>query len=149
MVLRDSKQRHTNLSVAWIDYKKAFDMVPHSWILKCLRVFGCADNVVKFIANSMKGWKCTLVCNEKVLGIVPIKRGIFQGDSLSQLLFVLCMIPLSLVLRKVSVGYELKGKKVRINHLLFMDDLKLYAKNESQVESLVNTVQQWWRKRGG
>ena len=141
MVLRDSKKRHTNLSMAWIDYKKAFDMVPHSWILKCMRLFGCADNVVKFIADSMKGWMCTLVCNEKVLGNVLIKRGIFQGDSLSPLLFVLCMIPLSFVLRKVTAGYEVKNKKVKINHLLFMDDVKLYGKNERQLESLVNTVQ--------
>ena len=126
MVLRDCKKCHTNLSMAWIDYKKAFDMIPHSWILKCMRLFGCTDNVVKFIADSMKGWMCTLVCNEKVLGNVLIKRGIFQGDSLSPLVFVLCMIPLSLVLRKVTAGYELKNKKVKINHLLFMDDVKLY-----------------------
>ena len=54
MVLRDSKKRHTNLSMAWIDYKKAFDMVPHPWILKCMRLFGCADNAVKFIADSRR-----------------------------------------------------------------------------------------------
>ena len=29
-VLRDCKKRHTNLAVAWIDYKKAYDMAPHS-----------------------------------------------------------------------------------------------------------------------
>ena len=28
----------------------------------------------------------------------------------------------------------------RINHLLFMDDLKLFAKNEKEVDSLVQTV---------
>ena len=28
--------RKKNLSMAWIDYKKAYDMVPDSWILECL-----------------------------------------------------------------------------------------------------------------
>ena len=28
-----------------------------------------------------------------------------------------------------------------MNHLLFMDDLKLYAKDEKQLDSFVNTVQ--------
>ena len=40
------------------------------------------------------------------LGEVEIKRGIFQGNSLSPLVFVLALIPLSLVLRKVKAAYE-------------------------------------------
>ena len=31
-------------------------------------------------------------------------------------------------------------KKTRINHLLFMDDLKLFAKSNDQINSLVHTV---------
>ena len=31
-VLKDSKKRHTNLSMAWIDYKKAYDFVSHGRI---------------------------------------------------------------------------------------------------------------------
>ena len=60
----------------------------------------------KFFRKSMEQWKLSLTSNGKDLGEVDAKRGIFQGDSLSPLLFVLCMIPLSLVLRKVNVCYE-------------------------------------------
>ena len=28
-VLRDCKRRKTNLAMAWIDYQKAYDMIPH------------------------------------------------------------------------------------------------------------------------
>ena len=31
-VIREVKSRKKNLAMAWIDYKKAYDMVPHSWI---------------------------------------------------------------------------------------------------------------------
>ena len=31
-------------------------------------------------------------------------------------------------------------EKVRINHLLYMDDLKLYAKYEKQIDTLINIV---------
>ena len=75
------------------------------------------------------------------LGHVQIRRGIFQGDSLSPLLLVLCVLPLSLVLRNVKAGYEFKGKQQRINHLLFMDDLKLYGRSGVQIDSLVETIQ--------
>ena len=64
------------------------------------------------------------------LGEVNIKRGIFQGDSFSSLVFVLVLIPLSLILRKAKAAYEFSRSKVKINHLLFMDDLKLYSCNE-------------------
>ena len=45
MILKDCKRRHTNLAMAWIDYRKAYDMVPHSWIIECLEIFGVARNV--------------------------------------------------------------------------------------------------------
>ena len=33
-----------------------------------------------------------------------------------------------------------RDKKTRINNLLFMDDLELFAKSNDQIDSLVNTV---------
>ena len=61
------------------------------------------------------------------LGEIEIKQGIFQGDSLYPLVFVLALIPLSLILRKVKAAYEFSESKEKINYLLFMDDLKLYS----------------------
>ena len=29
-ILKDCKRRHTNPAMSWIDYRKAYDMVPHS-----------------------------------------------------------------------------------------------------------------------
>ena len=103
-------------------------------------MFGVAKNIVTLIENSMANWKTVLTSNQEILGTVDINRGIFQGDSLSPLLFVIIMIPLSLILRDSSAGYQLEKEGSRINHLLFMDDLKLYGKNSNQIDSLVQTV---------
>ena len=43
-VLGDCTRRSTNLAMTEIDYRKAYDMIPHSWISKCLYVFGVAEN---------------------------------------------------------------------------------------------------------
>ena len=58
------------------------------------------------------------------LGEVQIKRGIFQGDSLSPLVFVLTLIPLSLILRKAKAAWQhmsfQKAKKILIIFYLWM-----------------------------
>ena len=40
-----------------------------------------------FLVNSMEKWKVMLCSGDSELGEVEIKRGIFQGDSLSSLVF--------------------------------------------------------------
>ena len=43
------KKKKKNLSAAWIDYKKAFDSVSHSWILACLRMYKINPVLTTFI----------------------------------------------------------------------------------------------------
>ena len=64
-------------------------MVPHNWIQKCIKVFGVAVNVMSFVKASIKPWNTKLTAGNQGLGNVKIKRGIFQGDSLTPLLFLL------------------------------------------------------------
>ena len=105
-VIREVKSRKKNLTIAWIDYKKAYDMVSHSWIKECLDLFGVAENIKTFLK-----WRVMLCAGNSELGEVNIKRGIFQGDSLSPLVFVLALISLSLILRKAKAAYEFSGSK--------------------------------------
>ena len=56
-VIKEVKSRNKNLAMAWIDYKKAYDMVPHSWIIECLDLFGIAENIKSLLVNSMEKWK--------------------------------------------------------------------------------------------
>ena len=139
-VLKDCRKRHTNLSMAWIDYRKPYDLVPHGWVNECMEMFGIAENLRTFLQKSMQQWRLSLTANGKDLGEVNVKRGIFQRDGLSPLLFVLSMVPLSLILKKVNACYKWGKKEYKLNHLLFMDDLKLYAKSEEQTSTLVRTV---------
>ena len=90
--------------MAWLYYKKAYDMVSHSWVIECLDLFRVAGNIKSLLVNSMEKWKVMLCSGNSELGEVEIKRGSFQGDSLSPLVFVLALIPLSLILRKAKAA---------------------------------------------
>ena len=60
MILKESNARKKNLALGWIGYKKAYDMIPHPWILECLGLVGIAQNIKNLLANSMNGWKTEL-----------------------------------------------------------------------------------------
>ena len=70
---------------------------------------------------------------------INIKCGIFQGDSISLLLFCLALNPLSDVLKSTHYGYKIRYGQL-VQHLLYMDDLKLYAKCERDLNALITTV---------
>ena len=142
-VLKQAKAMKRCLSMAWVDYRKAYDLVPHSWLLKIMGLTKIAGNLCELIENSMGNWETELSCAGEKLGRIHINHGIFQGDSLSPLLFVMAMIPLSLLLNKEHFGYKFNRNEAKINHLLFMDDLKLYAKTERELEELMIVVDRY------
>ena len=98
-----------------------------------------ATNVVNFLEKTMKSWRVELTCGSQTLGKVPTKRGIFKGDALSPLLFVISLTPLAQILRAANPGYGFQIGETT-NHQLFMDDLKLYSKSEKALNSLIQTV---------
>ena len=126
--------------MALINYRKAYDLVAHSWVNECMKMFGIAENLRAFLQKSMQQWRISLTANSEDLGEVHVKRGIFQGDSPSTLLFVLSMVPLSLIRKKVNACYKWGKKEHKLNRLLFMDDLKLFAKSKEQTNAPVRTV---------
>ena len=69
----------------------------------------------------MKNWNTKLTLCGEYLAKFDIRRGIFQGDSFSLLLFVIFVIPVTQILRKVESGYTLKNGE-KLNQLFFMDD---------------------------
>ena len=145
MIIEDCKKRLRKLSEGWVDYRKAFDSVPHSWILECMRIFKLSPTLIKFFENSMSKWQTimSLQTEKSTITTSPIKirSGIFQGDSFSPLIFCLALAPLSLMLNDSKLGYEIKNQK--INHLFYMDDLKLYAGNDEELEKLLKIVKEF------
>ena len=106
-----------------------------------LKLIGAAHNVIVLLKSTMIDWKIELISGDINLGEVNINRGIFQGDALSPLLFIISLTPLTLVLRRMKQGYSFQKGKSRLNHLLFMDDLNVYGSNKYDIDSLVRTVE--------
>ena len=77
-VVKDARSRRTNLAMSWIDYKKAYDSVPHSWILECLRLYNIDPRLVPFIRQSVSNWRTTLSANSESIADTTIKSGVIK-----------------------------------------------------------------------
>ena len=125
-VVEDAIRRRKNLSMIYIDYSKAYDSVPHKWIIEVLSIYKISPVIINFLATSMLAWKTDMFLYHEG-GVVKVdnvkfRRGIFQGDGLSPLLFILAINPLSLLLNRRCKGYQLSD--LHVSHVLYMDDLK-------------------------
>ena len=140
MAMLNSKRIKTNLSMTWIDCKKTFDMIPHSWLIEGLEIYGAQEYTIRFLKNTMPNRKTILTSSGTRLAEVNIRREIFQGDSLSPLLFIVAMIPKTKVLERMEVGYQLKKGGSTINQLMFKDAIKLFGRGTKEIYTLVQTV---------
>ena len=100
----------------------------------------CTTYHINFIAKTMQIWRVELTAGGRSIAETKIQRGIFQGDALSPLLFIIAMVPQNHILRKCAAGYKLSRSQEKINHLMYMDDIKLFAKNEKERETLIHAV---------
>ena len=67
------------------------------------------------------------------------KEVYFKEMHFYRLLSMIALMPLNHILRKCTAGYKL-GRSLQINHLIYMDDIKLFAKKEKELETLIHAV---------
>ena len=115
-VIQSCKKRPTNLAMAWLHYKKAYDLVPKLVDDGDTRNVGAAENIKLILNERIKMWKTQLTANNDTIDEVAIKRGIFKGDSLSPLQFKIAMSPL------IRLSNSAR-KREKLITLLFMDDV--------------------------
>ena len=151
-LIADAKnQKQRRISVAWIDYAKAFDSVPHAYIEWLFRVMQVPKPLRKFLNGLMKSWRVKYEAKSpggKVerSSYLRIRSGVLQGDSFSPLLFCLAMVPISHALNSTNRGYQTAsgkrtGTRFKLSHQFYMDDLKLYAGSEQGLAVLLRTVE--------
>ena len=70
-------------------------------------MYNISDEVIKFIEKTIKNWRVELTVGGKTNAEGKNQRGIYQGDALISLLFVIAMMPLNQRLGKCTGGYKL------------------------------------------
>ena len=72
------RRRKKNLSIAWIDYQKALDSIPHSWVEKSTTLVGVNSKIFRFckLYTEKLNTRLILKTKQEVVQSQPIPRGL-------------------------------------------------------------------------
>lgn len=134
------------LIVAALDLFKAFDSVPHHAIRETLQHYHLPPQAVNMIMELYKESKAQVLTPYGPTTPFTITRGVKQGDPLSPILFIIFFNPLLTTLNQQE-GYRFSATQ-SITNLSFADDLHLLSESESQMQNLLNIVEQFCEVNG-
>ncbi|XP_074305467.1 uncharacterized protein LOC141640655 [Silene latifolia] len=96
---------------------------------------GFPPKFIEFLMECVKTPSYSLSLNGSSFGFFKGEKELGQGDPLSLLIFTLCMDYLSTIFRVIarqeSFKYHSLCGHIRLNHLLFADDLLLFCKGDA------------------
>ena len=130
MVQRDAILHKRNLYTTWIDVRKAFDSVSHSFLIEVMTIHRFPDKLVRVVKNIIETWNIVLVIPLKDGPVestpIELTNGELQGDTYCPNLYTLCNNLVSWLARSFD-GYVLSTPiKQKVTHTLFIDDMKNY-----------------------
>ena len=146
--MEEVKQDHHTLTVAFYDYKKAYDKVHHDWMIRVYKCTRIPRSVIKLMEQLMRKWKTRLGIwsdDEKMTRQwIQILCGFLQGDSYSPVGFCISEILVCILLQH-SHGYRMGEPGNRImkrTHSLFVDNLKVCQESHNALKNVNEIIVQ-------
>ena len=119
------------LYVLFVDFKKAYDLVPRSKLLRQLALFGCGKRMLLAIARTLDN-TLSRIGNE----VFEAKIGVRQGGSSSSFLFVFFVNPLIRTLKSCAPDSWIKDLHV----LMLMDDTVIFATTRESMQHKIHKL---------
>ena len=107
-ILDNANQQQQNLFMTLIDLKNAFGSVSHSLISLMLHYIKLPSNVSTYFRSTYSELTASISTRNWCTDPFPITQGIFQGDILSPLIFLICFNPIINLAKSLSTGYRLQ-----------------------------------------
>ena len=100
-ILDQTIEQKRDLSISFLDLKNAFGSVSHSPIFEILCHLQIPLQVTIYIKGLVQ--QAERLCSNKIMDYTPkfpISRGVFQGDTLSPIIFLTTFSPIPLLIQK-------------------------------------------------
>ena len=113
------------------------------FLTKLLERFGFGPSFIQWISTLYNGANMRIIVNGWLTDAVPLDRGVRQGDSLSPLLYILCVKALACSVKKCPEieGFLLPGAKgTRYKVGQYADDTTSFVKSIRSLERLFDVI---------
>ena len=120
--------------IIYLDYRKAFDSVPHERLLNKLEAYGIKGEIHRWIRNFLIGRTQRVIVNGEYSEAASVSSGIPQGSVLGPILFLIFINDLPEILQSIVK--------------LFADDTKLYRtivdkNDETILQNDIDQIAAW------
>ena len=134
-----------------LDQEKAFDRVNRAFLMELLERFGFGPGFCRWISTFYFGANMRIILNGWLSKPIMLERGVRQGDSLSPLLYILCVEALACQIRlcKDIRGFLLPGAKGRqFKVRQYADDTTSFLKDYTSLVRLFDIISIYERGSG-
>ena len=122
------------VDVVYLDFKKAFDSVPHQRLLKKICAYGIRGKVLEWMTCFLTGRTQRVVVEGHASPWVAVTSGIPQGSVLGPLCFIIFINDLP--------------QEIKTSIKMYADDAKIYgpadsAQDRTRIQEDINAVERW------
>ena len=138
--MQRAKKFKKDLYVTWIDYKKAFDSIPHLLFKQIMETFKIKEIIRNFIECSLLKWKTTMMLTS---GDGRLKTFLLDEEYVRRLFVIIAILHDfdTIIQCSEEKGYIIHEQQ--ISCLLYMEDLKLFAANHEHMKTNLRIVEKF------
>ena len=121
-----------------LDQEKAFDKVSHIYLFETLKAFGFGENFISWIKVLYNDVSSSVIVNHFISESFPVQKFVRQGCCLSPLLYIICLEPVLIRIRKDKdiKGFKIPGREEQ-KITAFADDSNFTLLDDISVQKVI------------
>ncbi|CAA9998994.1 unnamed protein product [Nesidiocoris tenuis] len=138
-----TRQPGRKLFCAFIDFRRAFDSVPHGPLWGKLAGLGVSARFLRLLRSLYENASFSVLVGDKTTRRFPIAEGILQGDTLSPLLFALYLADFDEFLKTKGITGVHIDNATELLSLFYADDLALLSDSYAGMKRMLKALEEY------
>ena len=149
-IIEEVKKNNMEAVLCFIDFKKAFDSINRSTMMKILKAYDVPPNIHQAIGSMYTNTRARVMTPDGCSEEFDITTGVLQGDTLAPFLFIIVLdyaLRQAIAGREESLGFTIKPRRasrhpaVMLTDLDYADDISVISRQVDHAQELLSRVE--------